>query len=65
MSRLPACHGGGGHAVAHVSPRERREERAAARHRNTDNADIRPWIQVGEAAELALSAIEQKMREAE
>lgn len=32
---------------------DRREERAAKRN----NADIRPWIQVAEAADLALSIL--------
>lgn len=41
--------------------KEKREARREKRERN--NADIRPWVHIGEAAELALSKIIKAKRE--
>lgn len=38
---------------------ERREKREAAK-----NSDIRPWVSIGEAAQLALSKIAKNMQDA-
>jgi len=42
-----------GYASGHRSPRRKEPER--------NNADIRPWIHAGEAAQLALSKIVKAM----
>ena len=51
---FPSVHGSGGQAFTHKQERkDRREERKAARN----NADIRPFVSIGEAAELVLLRI--------
>ncbi len=45
--------------MSKATAQERREARKAEREQR-NNADIRPWVSIGEAAEIALSGIVKK-----